>query len=109
MNTPTKALTISTLFLLLTGITHAATFEAKNNSITTQICIAAAKGHRARLHKTIKDSGLSSIYVTNKVKCNDQNITAFVTEHGKSPDAINNMLNKYRKDKNTSHVSLAKL
>lgn len=109
MNTATKTLTISTLLLLVTSTTYAATFEATNNYVTTQICIAAAEGHRARLYKTIQESGLSKSFVTNKVKCNNQNITAFVAKHGRSPDAINNMLNKYRKDKNTNHGSLAKL
>ena len=109
MNTINNVLTTSTLFLLLASTSYAKEFEATNDYITTQICVAAAEGHRARLYKTIKDSGLSKIYVANEVKCNDQPITAFVTQHGKSPEAINTMLNKYRKNKNTKNSNLVKL
>lgn len=108
MKTLTKTLITSTFILLTTGAAYASSLEAANNSKTTQICIAAAEGNKARLHIKIKESGLSKVFVANNVKCNDQDITSFVAIHGKDPVTINSILNKYRKDKNISQVNLAK-
>ena len=95
--------------LVLASSVNAATFEATNNLVTTKICIAAAEGKKTRLNRIINQSGLSRDYITNKVKCNNIDITAFVNKHGKSPKFINDLLNKYKKQPSNKQIGLAKL
>ncbi|WP_175623852.1 DUF3718 domain-containing protein [Pseudocolwellia agarivorans] len=109
MKTLTKKLTVSILFLFTTTSIFAASFEAANNSSTTQICIAAVKGSKAQLHVKIKESGLSKVFVANNVKCNNQDIISFVAQNGKAPKVINKVLSRYQKNNNHPQTSLAKL
>jgi len=95
--------------LVLASSVSASTFEATNNLITTKICIAAAEGNKARLNRIINQSGLSRAYITNKVKCNDIDITAFVNKYGKSPKLINDLLSKYKKPPRNNQIGLVKL
>jgi hypothetical protein len=94
MKTLTKVLTTLTLSLSISGIVNASTFIAKDNSITTELCMAAASGNRVAMHKAIQNSRLSKSYVVYNVKCNTQNITDFVSQYGKSPERMNTLINQ---------------
>jgi len=108
MNKTITLLTTSTLLLLTTAATNAQTFEATDDAISTQICIAAAEGNKARLNRTIANFRLNKTFVANKIKCNGQDITTFVAQHGKSSENIVAMLNKYLENKDTHNIKLAK-
>ncbi len=109
MHTTTKILTTLALSLTIAGSVNANSFEATNNSITTQICIAAVEDNKSKLRNTIKENRLAKSYVSNEIKCNDLHIMEFVAKYSKSPAKINNLLSKYKK-KTTTHVTvLAKL
>jgi hypothetical protein len=103
MKTVTKILTTLTLSLSLVGIANASTLVAKNKSISTELCMAAASGSRISMNKAIRESRLSNSYVVYNIKCNEQNITDFVTKYGKSPKQMNALLNRGR---TKGHVSI---
>ena len=109
MKTVTKILTTLTLSLSLVGIANASTLVAKNNSISTELCMTAASGSKNAMHKAIKESRLSNSYVVYNIKCNEQNITDFVTKYGKSPNKMNALLNRGRNKGNVSINDIASL
>ena len=109
MKTVTKILTTLTLSLSLVGIANASTLVAKNNSISTELCMTAASGSKNAMHKAIKESRLSNSYVVYNIKCNEQNITDFVTKHGKYPNKVNALLNRGRNKGQVSINDIASL
>lgn len=99
---PTIVFTLSTV-----GVAHAASkVVAGDDYITSKICVAAAGKSSIKLHSVIKYSGLSKSYVVENVKCNDQNILAFVQEFGDAPEKINNSLTN---GKYSTHVRITDL
>ena len=94
MKTITKVLTTLTLSLSIAGMANASTFTAKDNSVTTELCMTAASGNRVAMSKAIKSSRINKSALVNKVKCNDQNITDFVAQYGNSPEKMNALLNR---------------
>jgi len=96
MKTFTKVLATLTISLTLAGAANAKTFVATDSKISTELCLIAAQGNRAQMHNAIKNSGLSKSFVVYNVKCNQQNITEFVAQHGRSPKKINALLNQGR-------------
>lgn len=96
MKTVTKILTTLTISLSLVGLANASTLVAKDNSISTELCMKAASGSRIAMHKAIKESRLSNSYVVYNIKCNEENITDFVSKYGKSPEKMNALLNRGR-------------
>jgi len=94
MKTFTKTLTTLTLSLSVLGMANASTFIAKDNSVTTELCMTAASGNRIAMSKAIKNSRISKLDLVNKVKCNEQNITDFVAQYGNSPTKMNLLINR---------------
>lgn len=97
MNTFTKTLattlTATVLTLSTIGTASAApNVVAADDYITSKICAAASGKSGIKLHKTIKDSGLSKKFIAQNVNCNDQNIVSFVQDHGAKPEKMVNML-----------------
>lgn len=109
MKTLTKVLTTLTLSLTVAGMANASTLIAKDQSLTTELCMTAASGNRAKMHNTIKNSGYSKSYIYYNVKCNDQNITEFVAQHGNSPKQMNSMLSQGRTKGRVSINDIASL
>lgn len=103
MKTVTKILTTLTISLSLVGLANASALIAQDSSISTELCMKAASGSRVAMHKAIKESRLSNSYVVYNIKCNEQNITDFVSKHGKSPEKMNALLNRGRVK---GHVSI---
>ena len=94
MKTITKALVTLTMSLTLVGAANASKLVATDNQISTELCMIAAQGNRVKMHNAIKNSRLSKSFVVYNVKCNDKDITEFVTQYGKYPSKINALLNK---------------
>jgi hypothetical protein len=109
MKTLTKVLTTATLSLTLVGMANAATLVASDKSLTTELCMVAAQGNRAAMFNAIKASSLSKSYVAKNVKCNDMNISSFVDLYGKSPEAMNNMIQSGQKQGDVSITDIASL
>jgi len=109
MKTITKVLATLTMSLTLASVANASNLVATDNQVSTELCMIAAQGSRAKLHNAIKDSGLSKSFVVYNVKCNDKNITEFVAQHGKSPKKINTLLNKGRNKGKVSISDIASL
>jgi hypothetical protein len=107
MNYLTTALI--TLSLSLTATASATDIVAKDDTRATKLCLTAVQGNRAAMYNAIKASGYSKHYVVNNIKCNNQHITEFVAQHGKSPDRMNAILNNHRSTQRVSITDLAKL
>lgn len=107
MNYLTTALI--TLSLSLTATANATNIVAKDDTRATKLCLTAAQGNRAAMYNAIKASGYSKHYVVNNIKCNNQHITEFVAQHGKSPDRMNAILNNHRSTQRVSITDIAKL
>jgi hypothetical protein len=109
MNTITKILTTLTISFAAVTTVNATSFEATNDSATTQVCMAAVQGSKVNFRNTIKENNLTNSYVANKVECNDQHIMKFVAKYGKAPAKINGILRKYQKSAHVEITDLAKL
>ncbi len=94
MKTFTKVLATLTLSLSVAGMANASILIAKDSSVSTELCMKAASSNKFALNKAIKSSGLSKSFVVNNIKCNEKNITEFVSQHGKSPVKMNALLNQ---------------
>lgn len=93
MKTFTKTIVIAALTFSSIGFASATTeFVPADDYVTTKLCLVASQGNKAKLSRTIKDSGLSKRYVAQNVKCNEQNIVAFVEQYGNDAENINNFL-----------------
>ncbi len=62
---------------------------AADDVVTSDICVVAAEGSKMKLHKAIKDAGLSRDYVASNVQCNDMPIVEFVEQYGDNVASIN--------------------
>ena len=62
---------------------------AADDAVTSDICVVAAEGSKMKLHKAIKDVGLTRDYVANNVKCNGMPIVEFVEQYGDNVASIN--------------------
>jgi len=94
MKTFTKVLATLTLSLSVAGMANASSLIAKDNSVTTKLCMTAATGNRIDMQQAIKSSRLSKSFVVKNIKCNEQGITEFVAQHSESPTKMNALLNQ---------------
>ena len=67
-------------------------FVAADESVTSKICVAAAKGNKMNLHQEIRRAGLTREYVADNVTCNDMPITEFVEQYGENVAKINRFI-----------------
>jgi hypothetical protein len=90
-----KNIVVATIITLGFSTTvQAAKVTALDNSIATGICVTAASGNRAAMHKSIKSSGYSANFVANKIECNGENLLSFVELNGKNSTAMLKMLDR---------------
>ena len=68
-------------------------FIAADDSLTTKLCIIAAEGNRVALHKALKAHNVSKRFLRNKVGCNEESLSTFVSKYGNNPDSVLRMLN----------------
>ncbi|OKY27965.1 MULTISPECIES: DUF3718 domain-containing protein [Thalassotalea] len=98
----TTAITVAALAIAFNSSANStaltsATLVSANDSVTTTLCMSAAKGSRVALLTSIKQSGYSRQYINNNLHCNDLPVSDFVAKYGKSPEKIQRMLDpKYR-------------
>ena len=72
------------------GVAQADTkLVAADEAVTSDICVVAAKGNKIKLHRAIKDAGLSRDFVAKNVSCNDLPIVEFVEQYGENVASIN--------------------
>ncbi|MAQ00656.1 MAG: hypothetical protein CL586_00750 [Alteromonadaceae bacterium] len=64
-------------------------FVAADDAITSEICVVAANGNKMKLHKAIKDAGLTRGFVEDNVTCNELPIVEFVEQYGENVAKIN--------------------
>jgi hypothetical protein len=90
MKTLTKVVMIAGLaFGAATAAQASTEFVAADNAVTSDICVAAAKGKKIKLHEAIKDSGLTRGFVEKNVTCNEMPIVEFVELYGENVAKIN--------------------
>ena len=65
---------------------------AADDAVTSEICVVAASGKKLKLHKTIKDFGLTRNYVARNVECNGMPIVEFVEQYGDNVTSINHYI-----------------
>ncbi|NVK26303.1 MAG: DUF3718 domain-containing protein [Gammaproteobacteria bacterium] len=107
MNFLTKSITATVLTLTTIGAVNAAPrVIAADNYITSKICAAASGSSSVKLHKVIKDAGLTKQYVVDNVQCNDQNIVSFVSEYGENAEK---MVDKLTQGKYKTQVKVTDL
>ncbi len=72
-------------------------FKPTDDSVTSNLCVAAATGNRWKLHEQIKESALDKKYVAQDMTCNGLSVAAFVDQYGKNGDSIKKYLNIQQK------------
>lgn len=93
MKTFTKTIAITALTLSSIGFANASSVIVPSDDyITTNLCVVATEGSKAKLSNAIKKSGLSKNFVAKKVKCNELNIIAFIEQYGSNVEKMNNYL-----------------
>ena len=90
------AATIALSSLTLAGSAMADTkkIQATDNSVSTEICVAAAKDRVVSFNKAVSDSRLSMKKVAHDLSCNGLDIASFAQEQG--ADKVAKKLNSYR-------------
>lgn len=74
---------------LATAASANSAFVAADDNITSQICVVALEGSKAKLNRVLKQTRLTKQYVVDNVTCNGTPITEFVAQNGNNPDSIN--------------------
>ncbi|RDV26839.1 DUF3718 domain-containing protein [Alteromonas aestuariivivens] len=93
MKTMTKLTAIIGFSFVVAGFANAnSSVEPADNSVTSKICAVATKGSAVKLHRAIKDSGLSKHYVANSVTCNGTPLVDFVAQYGENPASVNDYI-----------------
>ncbi len=94
MKTLTKTIAIVGFTTLFAGTAMASPkIEAADNSLTSELCVLAAKGNKTKLHNHLKNSVVSKQYVANEMKCNGESVADFVDAYGQNSAAIKDYLN----------------
>lgn len=90
MKTFTKVVMVAGLTFGAMAAAQADTqFVAADDAVTSEICVVAANGNKMKLHKAIKDAGLTRGFVEDNVTCNDMPIVEFVEQYGENVAKIN--------------------
>lgn len=90
MKTFTKLVMVAGLTFGAMAVAQAETqFVAADDAVTSDICVVAANGNKMKLHKAIKDAGLTRGFVEDNVTCNGMPIVEFVEQYGENVAAIN--------------------
>ncbi|AXT31869.1 DUF3718 domain-containing protein [Pseudoalteromonas tunicata] len=80
-----KKLTIAVITSIATMATlsvNAASFEATNNSLETNLCMVAATGDTSQFYRTLRQQQREIRDVAKSVHCNGVSIAKFAKEHG---------------------------
>jgi len=90
------AATIALSSMALAGSAMADTknIKAADNSVSTEICVAAAKGKLMKFNQTVSESRLSMQRIADVVSCNGVDIATFAQEQG--ANKIAKKLNSHR-------------
>ncbi|MBL4629673.1 MAG: DUF3718 domain-containing protein [Paraglaciecola sp.] len=108
MNTFTKAIAVSVLTLSSISIVSASNVMVPtDNYVTTNLCVVASEGSKAKLSQAIKKAGLSKHYVATKVKCNELNIVNFIEQYGTNVEQMNNFLTRGKYSDNALVANIA--
>ena len=92
-----KKVTVAVLAIAAASLSmgaHAANIAGTNDSIETQLCVAAASGNNAKFHRVVRQSQQSMHYIAKSVECNGINIKDFAAIHG--ADTISSKLARYK-------------
>ncbi|MBE0364616.1 hypothetical protein PULV_a2345 [Pseudoalteromonas ulvae UL12] len=92
-----KKVTIAVLAIAAASFSmgaHAANITGTNDSIETQLCVAAASGNNAKFHRAVRQSQQSIRFIGKSVACNGINIKDFAAMHG--ADVISAKLARYQ-------------
>jgi len=68
--------------------------QATDNSVSTEICVAAAKDRLVTFNKAVSESRLSMKKVADVVSCNGVDIASFAQEQG--ANKVAKKINSYR-------------
>jgi hypothetical protein len=82
------------------------TLVSADDYVTSNICVAATAGSKIKLHKAIKEAGLTKRLVVEKVKCNQMPIVEFVAQYGDKVTAINDYMTDGQYSKNMTFARL---
>jgi len=90
------AATIAFSSVTLAGSAMADTkhIQATDNSVSTEICVAAAKDRLVTFNKAVSNSRLSMQKVADVVNCNGLDIASFAQEQG--ANKVAKKINSYR-------------
>ena len=93
MKTLTKTFAIAALTVSSMGFAQANPILVPGDDyVTTELCLIASQGNKAKLVNAIKNAGLTKRYVAQNVKCNEQSFVDFVEQYGSNVSKINNYL-----------------
>ncbi len=107
MNTLTTLLTATVLTLTTDSAVNAAELVGTDKSITTKLCLTAAKGNIAAMRFAIKHSRLSKNYIIENVQCNQQSFLSFVEQYGNNSERMNYLLTRNKSKFTDNSTKLA--
>ena len=93
-------LTLLVLGLGATGAAHAATYTAADDSMESQLCVAAATSSKLKMHQQVVSVRPSIMaaknykLIANKLYCNNINVVQFAINAGN--EDVASKLNQYR-------------
>ena len=94
MKTLVKSIATVAIATMFTGAAMASTqIEAADDSVTSNLCVAAATGNKWKLHKELKLSAVDKQYVASEMTCNGMSVAEFVDQYGANSEAIKMYLN----------------
>lgn len=87
---------VFTTGILMSGMANASvtTFEKTDNSLSTEICVAAGEGNVRDIRSIIKSTGLNKNIIAKKVKCNGDSLDKFLGKHGQQSNKVAKFLSK---------------
>ena len=71
---------------------HQKKFVAMDDSLSTQLCMLAAKGKKFQFANLLRSSNLNKRFVAEQLKCNDSELPNFVVQHNDKARAILSLL-----------------
>jgi len=101
-----QMISVAFITIGLVASSQAGSFKAADESVSTDLCMAAISGNRAVMHNKVRASGLSLNYITENVQCNGENILSYVQQHGKNSAKMLKVLD--RRDVEINIIDIAR-
>ena len=101
-----KVISVVLVMVAMATSAQAGSFKPADDSVTTDLCMAAISGNRAAMHNEVKASGLSLNYIAQNVQCNGENILSYVQQCGKNSAKMLKILDRRNVEVSISDIAM---